>query len=305
MIARAPGKLVLSGAYAVLNGAPAIVTAVDRYVVADASRAATFVTEEVKAAIDAGVLDRAPWFSADALREQNPDGTSRKLGLGSSAAILVASMAAVLGEGPEKVTSIRKPIFRAALAAHRTAQGGGSGVDVAASVFGGVLWARLDPDGALTARPHRLPEGTVIEVFGSPVAAVTRDFLAKVRALEVCAPACHQALLDAVARGAVEAVEAQSVKDLVRSLSAQVEALGSLGDAADAAIVTPEVRSLRAAATAEGASFGPSGAGGGDIALFVGSAASSVAFRELASTQGLTRLELTVGAEGTHFVHEG
>ena len=34
MIARAPGKLVLSGAYAVLEGAPALVCAVDRYVVA-------------------------------------------------------------------------------------------------------------------------------------------------------------------------------------------------------------------------------------------------------------------------------
>ena len=35
---RAPGKLVLTGAYAVLEGAPAIVVAVDRYAVADASR---------------------------------------------------------------------------------------------------------------------------------------------------------------------------------------------------------------------------------------------------------------------------
>ncbi len=35
MRARAPGKVVLSGAYSVLRGAPAIVTAVDRYVEAD------------------------------------------------------------------------------------------------------------------------------------------------------------------------------------------------------------------------------------------------------------------------------
>ena len=35
VIARAPGKVVLSGAYAVLEGAPALVAAVDRYVVAD------------------------------------------------------------------------------------------------------------------------------------------------------------------------------------------------------------------------------------------------------------------------------
>ena len=39
MIAKAPGKLVVSGAYSVLEGAPAIVVAVDRYAVADTSRA--------------------------------------------------------------------------------------------------------------------------------------------------------------------------------------------------------------------------------------------------------------------------
>ena len=38
--ARAPGKVVLSGAYAVLAGAPAIVSAVSRYVTADTSRPA-------------------------------------------------------------------------------------------------------------------------------------------------------------------------------------------------------------------------------------------------------------------------
>src|SRR5579871_2078485 len=98
MRARAPGKLVLSGAYAVLEGAPCLVAAVDRYAVADAARPAPFVTDEVRAAVDAGVLDAAPWFDASALRDRAPDGTSRKLGLGSSAAILVASMAAALGD---------------------------------------------------------------------------------------------------------------------------------------------------------------------------------------------------------------
>src|SRR5690606_12116062 len=37
MKTKAPGKVVLSGAYAVLEGAPCIVTAVDRYVYADSS----------------------------------------------------------------------------------------------------------------------------------------------------------------------------------------------------------------------------------------------------------------------------
>ncbi|MBM4364466.1 MAG: phosphomevalonate kinase, partial [Deltaproteobacteria bacterium] len=82
MIARAPGKLVLSGAYAVLEGAPAIVTAVDRWVTADTGRPADRLTPEVSAAL-AGRT--APWFDAGPLRDGE-----QKLGLGSSAAILVA-----------------------------------------------------------------------------------------------------------------------------------------------------------------------------------------------------------------------
>src|SRR5690348_13891637 len=132
--ASAPGKVVLSGSYSVLAGAPAIVAAVDRYVIADASRPADRVTAEVRAAIDAGALDAAPWFDASALRVAEPDGTTRKLGLGSSAAILAASLAAA---SPK--SSPPDELFAKALSAHRAAQGGDSGVDVAASVFGGIL----------------------------------------------------------------------------------------------------------------------------------------------------------------------
>ena len=86
MRACAPGKLVLSGAYSVLEGAPAIVSAVDRYVCCDSARPAELITPEVRAALPAGA--DAPLFDASALRAEG-----RKLGLGSSAAILVASLA--------------------------------------------------------------------------------------------------------------------------------------------------------------------------------------------------------------------
>ena len=69
-----------------LEGAPAIVSAVNRYVIADTNQTTDFVTDEVKSA----KLSSAPWFDATELRDGN-----HKLGLGSSAAILVASLAAV------------------------------------------------------------------------------------------------------------------------------------------------------------------------------------------------------------------
>jgi phosphomevalonate kinase len=148
--ASAPGKVVLSGSYSVLEGAPAIVAAVDRYVIADASRRSEIVTAEVRAAINGGGLDFAPWFDASALRVTDPDGSSRKLGIGSSAAILAASLAACSPEGAS-----RDDLFEKALDAHRSAQGGGSGIDVAASIFGGILLCLLDKtSGRLDVRPH-------------------------------------------------------------------------------------------------------------------------------------------------------
>lgn len=298
MIARAPGKLVLSGAYSVLEGAPCLVAAVDRYAIADAARPADFVTDEVRAAIDMGAIAAAPWFDASALRERAPDGSSRKLGLGSSAAILLASLAAALADRFADAGAMRAALYPIALAAHRKAQGGGSGVDVAASTFGGVLRADLQANGDLPVSPHPLPRGTVVEVFASPVSAVTRELLAKVRALAAQDPARHRACLDAAGAGARAAVEARSIDDLLRAVDAQTDALGALGEAAGASIVTAEVAALRPLAAAERAVFAPSGAGGGDIAFFAGHAPSSPAFRERAEALGLARVDLVVGAEG-------
>lgn len=295
---RAPGKLVISGAYSVLEGAPCLVAAVDRYVIADATIAADFITDEVRAAVAAGALDRPTWFDASALRERTPDGGSRKLGLGSSAAILAASLAAALGDRFTSEAALASALFPIALAAHRQAQGGGSGVDVAASCFGGVLLCQLAPDGALSVSPHPLPDGAVVEVYASPVAAVTRDLLARVRALGEADPARHRACLDAAGAGARAAVAAGDVGALIAAVAAQTDALGALGDAAGAPIVTPEVAALRVLAEAEGGTFAPSGAGGGDIAFYLGAGPSSPALRALAEELGLAHIALAVGAPG-------
>ncbi|WP_437642037.1 hypothetical protein [Sorangium sp. So ce854] len=325
MIVRAPGKLVLSGAYAVLEGAPALVAAVDRYVLADPARPAALVTDEVQAAIDAGALDRAVWFDASALRAPAPAGSSgaasRKLGLGSSAAILVATLAAraaaaAATRATEAAATTRatraaaagqpapawdaRALFLDALAAHRRAQGGGSGVDVAASVHGGVLCCRLGPGGALDVAPHALPGELAVEVFASDAAARTSDMLERVRALAARDPAAHRALLGAAAEGATAAVAAADARALVAALDRQVDALAELGDRAGAPIVTPALRRLRPAATAEGASLAPSGAGGGDVSIFVGAAPPSAAFIEAARAAGLDRVPMSLGAPGVH-----
>lgn len=295
MRARAPGKLVLSGAYAVLDGAPALVTAVDRFVVADASRPAERVTPEVRAAL---ADEPAPWFDASALREGD-----EKLGLGSSAAILVASLAArELSRGPRSDGELAETVLRPALAAHARAQGGGSGVDVAAASYGGTLVYRLTPHEPTVTRVA-LPKAIVVETWWSGRPAATSGFVSRVRALRERDPGDYATLIDAQSAAALRAEHAVNTGDaagFVAALHGQRAALAALGRVAGVPIVTPEADAL--ASRAAPAAVLPAGAGGGDVLLHVGFEPSTPEFRELAASLGHRLLSLALGARGVHAV---
>jgi phosphomevalonate kinase len=295
--ARAPGKILLSGAYAVLEGAPAIVAAVDRYVTADGERPPERVTEEVRVALGAA---NAPWFDASELRRGE-----RKLGVGSSAAILVASLAVrALERVPDASdAALSAEVFAPALAAHRTAQRGGSGVDVAASTYGGVLSYRRGPADAPSLRALSLPSALVIEVYFSGESASTPQLIARVDALRASDRALHATLLSAQAAAASEAESAALAADserFVRALSDQARVLAELGARAGAGIVTDACRALGQVAEREGGTALPSGAGGGDVLLFAGTRPSSPEFRALAARLGHELLPLSLGARGVH-----
>ena len=310
MRARAPGKLVLSGAYAVLEGAPAIVAAVDRYVTADTDLPAERLTGEVAVAMAQGAMASAPAFDASALRSAS-GGRERKLGLGSSAAIVVACVGAALAARGLGGGALVEECFRVCLAAHREAQGGGSGIDVAVSAFGGVLVCRLGPsEGAVVAAArsapgsslsverHALPPGTHIEVFACPTEASTRDMLAAVRRLASQDPERYGAWLQRASEACVRAVAAASTRELAAALADQFAALQTLGEAAGVGIVTPAMTELAVLARARGAAFGPSGAGGGDVAIYVGDGPAPVEVVERAGGLGLERVGMTIGAPG-------
>lgn len=293
--ARAPGKVVLSGAYAVLSGAPAIVTAVSRYVTADTEVPAPLLTEEVRAALRPGEV--APGFDASALRQG-----SRKLGLGSSAAILVASLFALetRAQPDADVAGLRQRVLGRALIAHRAAQGGGSGVDVAASTIGGTLVYRIG-GGKPELSSVELPRSLCFEVWTCPTSASTRELLGAVARLAVSAPEEHAQWLGAQSSAAEAA--ALSVTDgngpgLLAALERQYRALQGLGRAAGVPIVTPELDELGPLAAAEGGVLLPAGAGGGDIALFASASASSPTLREALAQRGHEKLDTELSAAG-------
>lgn len=298
MIARAPGKLVLSGAYAVLDGAPAIVTAVNRYVTADARRSAEFLAPEVREALGA---NPAPWFDASPLREND-----RKLGLGSSAAILVASLAAVelLARGETSDELLCAAVLSRALAAHARAQGGGSGIDVATSAYGGTLVLRRKGE-LLEVSRAALPRALHIEVWASTHAASTPRLLGKVSDLKAREPNRYAELMQAQRAASEHAAQALAQSDapaFIDALAAQRLALYQLGNASGAGIVTDAVCELDERARREEATVLPSGAGGGDVTLFVGLRAPSNELSARAIELGQQRLELELEARGVHAV---
>jgi phosphomevalonate kinase len=289
----APGKLVLTGAYAVLEGAPAIVAAVDRYAVADT---------QSPSKVDVRALQ---------------DDAERKLGLGSSAASIVASFGArALARGDDpRHAAVRSEIFRLARDAHQRQQGGGSGVDVAASVHGGVLRytvLRGPSHGAESRPPHRsaesgrietsihavdMPPGLVLSAFWSGTSARTSELLARVDALRARGGA--GAVFTALRGVAEEAADAiGDARRFVKRAAGFGRALAALGDAADVPIVPPAFAELSALAEREGAAFFPSGAGGGDVAVWLGLQAPSSDFIARAIELELSPLTLAIDHGG-------
>lgn len=292
MIVFAPGKLVLTGAYAVLEGAPAIAVAVSRGAFADTSRWTDVPTPEVRAAL--GPDARAPHVDASSMFR-----SGRKLGLGASAAILVASLAAREADGGADLSDdrVRERLFARARAAHAQAQGGGSGVDVASSIHGGVIQYVMGSPVKRVA----LPPGLRVDVFACANSARTSELRAEVDRLKKDDPAAHRDCMTelvTIANDAATAIQSSDASAFVDALRRTARGLARLGDAARVGIVPPGFDELEAIATREGASFSVAGAGGGDVAVRVGPDVPSRTFLKRAEALGLSPLDLALDAKG-------
>ncbi len=295
MRARAPGKIVISGAYAVLEGAPAIVSAVDRYAIADSTRLADFIPPEVKSA----GLCPAPWFDATALRDGD-----RKLGLGSSAAILVASLAAVHLErqGHVEDATLAEWVLPRALDAHAVVQPLGSGIDVHAACYGGTRIVSRHEE-RFTHHSIVLPPEIFLEIWVAPNACNTHDMLSRMREFKISRGSLYGKRISEQSNAAEQAATAAKNADagtLIVALMAQCGALAALGRDAGLPIVTTEVVELSRMAARESAAVLPAGAGGGDIALFAGIGPPSEALRREMVARNHAALSVKLGVRGVH-----
>jgi len=263
-VASAPGKIVLSGEYAVLDGEPAISMAIDRRAVVTLDDTPTgecslstpgFVGEDKYRIVDAVcggsrpakniVLDTSA-FVADGI----------KIGIGSSAALTVALIAA-LRESDD--------VLSEALQAHRSLQGGaGSGVDIATAVRGGLIEFEMRSQSVTSLA---WPAGLCLRVVWTGVPASTEAKLEKLAAQ--AAQPSRSALLLAALRMA-EAWRSGDVDQIMSNYVPYIGALRHFSVDHDLGIFDAGHQQLTDAAMHSDLVYKPAGAGGGDIGILLG-----------------------------------
>jgi phosphomevalonate kinase len=286
MIATAPGKLILTGEYAVLGGAPALVMAVDRRAVArrvaGTAAAGSPFLEAVAAELAArrGAADPAARAARELVVDSSEfyDGDA-KLGLGSSAAVTAAAAACALAEaGPLD----RAEVLAVAQAAHAAAQelrgARGSGADVAAAVHGGLIVYEMggaEGAGAGAPRVERRswPAGVRLVPFFTGRSADTPQLVAQVAAARAARPAAVDAALAEIAAASRIACDALAAPP-ERAAAALIAAFGRAGRAVEALARAAGADLVPGCVTAAGGALAPlggvvktTGAGGGDLAI--------------------------------------
>jgi mevalonate kinase len=321
-VVAAPGKVFLVGEYAVLEGGTSVLAAVNRVAVGEfipeLDPGSPLVAEAVKTTLAAlGDKGRAlpagsVWIDTGAFAAtDDADGGVRKLGLGSSAATAACAVGAVLEMAGLPIAGHRELAYSLAESAHRTWQGGaGSGADVAAAVYGGVLQFARPGGGTPVVRNISGGLGTLqLMVFSSRTAVSTTDQLRTMRAFAEREPERYGGLLAPVREAAehfVESLASQHTRETIAATRASGEALLMLGDAAGVPIVTPPFARAAAIAAELGGAAKPSGAGGGDIgiALFADLGAAQAFAQRIAderdSADALRILDLKIDENGLH-----
>jgi phosphomevalonate kinase len=313
----APGKAVLCGEYAVLEGAPAVSVAVDRGVsawLAPGTAASPFVSAGIKHALEY-IRSRGAKAPAALVRGELTvqidssalylDGA--KLGLGSSAAVTVATAATVLASADVSFED-RDALYRQCDEAHAAAQGvRGSGIDVATAVWGGALRFERHTEGVFV-RPLDLPSEVQLTFVFTGKSASTAEMLEHVRAWQDRDAEGYRALMSqmrADAQAFISAAEQNDALALVRSAQRYEGLLNHLGEKAGVPIVTREHALLAELALKQGGAGKPSGAGGGDlgVAFTIGERAT-LALRHDLEAAGLEPLPLAAPARGVHVISE-
>jgi phosphomevalonate kinase len=312
LVTRAPGKAMLVGEYAVLDGAPAVVAAVDCYAVArllPGEPGSPFITAAVSEAAQAlaelGVAARPPAGLVPVVDTQSFSVGGRKLGVGSSASATVAAVGALLaaagvavGERPSQ-----RVVQRAATRAHDAAQGvRGSGADVLAATFGGLCVLNApEPTWDPLAGAAAVPLPAELCFVATTTSVSTAALVGRYREIGAAAQPGQQLLRAAAARF-LAAWQGQDAGALLAAVEQAYAGYAALGAAMDRPLITADHARIAAAAQKVGGVAKPSGAGGGDLAVVFLPPGTAAAALLQALPPELPILNLHVSPLGLHSV---
>lgn len=324
MTLKVPGKLMIAGEFAVLEPYQKLaVTAVDRFVYAAIEQSERnmltlqdFKLENLDWSYEAGEVrihsnDERTQFVCDAMtvvytylmeknvqpenfhlaiRSELDDSSGIKYGLGSSAAVVTSVIAAILNKFLEKPPA-SELVFRLAAISHVKTQGNGSGADVAASSYGGMLqYASFQAEWLLDAyhncksitdlvernwtyyelKSIQMPKNVYFCVGWTGKPASTSKLVDQILQLKSDNPEAFHRFLDA-SKLAVDqffqGMENADVELLLKGVKQNRKALAAVGKAADTPIETPLLGTLCDLAESLGGAGKPSGAGGGDCGI--------------------------------------
>lgn len=360
-VTQTPGKLMIGGEYAVLEPAqPAIVMAINRYVTVSAARNASVENtlslptfqSTVTWSYDAGEVCFSPAHAslktvgeaisvalhyigdplpplAIHIESQLDNGSGTKYGLGSSAAVVVGTIAALLefarSEQGFQFADSRELLFKLSALAHFRAQGGGSGADIAAAVYGGVIKYTAFSPSWLYQQYQHLHHEPLRQIVTSSWPLLSICPLPYPSDLHLCIGWTKKPASTPVLIGAVKAFQQEhevsfrkfvaksrlAVDMMTRGfishesalvfggLTTNREALAELGQGSGIEIETRELRDLSDIVERFGGAAKLSGAGGGDCGIgFVTEAAATEMVQRKWLQSGIQPLHIKLDTGG-------
>ncbi len=351
----APGKMLISGEWAVLEMEnPAIVAAVDKrvHVTVEKADCITLTVDDfgiknirayfdrglhldcsekekeklifMKAAIEATLnyLGKYKPFKIRSWGEESQIG-SKKIGFGSSAAAVVAAVAAVLAFHGKDIKKSKDIIYKLSSIAHYYAQGKvGSAFDIAASTYGGVfVYTRFDYNWlnegmkkgniretvrqkwpGFSVEELKIPENFTLLVAWTKESAYTSAMVKQMSSFKEQNPEEYKRLygsITALVRELVIAWKKEDSKKIYELLNKNEEFLRELGQMSGVNIETKELKALSELAGRAGAAGKLSGAGGGDCGIAVCfDNATAEKIRQLWKKAGLHVLDVAIDRNG-------
>lgn len=259
----APGKVVLMGEYAALEGHPAVVMAVNRYAQAYTSPAVpqeNAILSAVRQHIEA--LNLPPNLHAELAAKDFFHVSGQKIGMGASAALTVATTGFYFEQAGLNIEQNLSSIYSCAFKAHQALQSGGSGIDILSCTYGGVLVSSYQ-----NAAFQRLQAPSLPMAFIGTCKSASTPML--IKAYQAHKQACHKIIekIQIITQQFIQAWQTNDHLSLLQMVEQSFLAYQLLEKIIGYQLITTEHNFIHHLAKKHGGEAKPSGAGGGDLAV--------------------------------------